>query len=93
MGPVSYSAVVSAPQNNPERNRFGRVGRVPTPTPASSPLGWQDAVERGFERASQTLRNIVRLEIIDERARVDAGKIIEYLVTLKVIFTLEGASD
>lgn len=33
MGSVSYSAVVSAPQSNPERNRFGRVGRVPTPTP------------------------------------------------------------
>ncbi len=24
---------MSAPQENPERNRFGRVGRVPTPTP------------------------------------------------------------
>lgn len=60
---------------------------------ASSPIGWQDAVERGFDRAAQTLRNITRLEVIDERARVDEGKITEYQVTIKVVFTLEGPSD
>lgn len=60
---------------------------------ATSPLSWQDAIERGFERASQTLRNITRLEVVDERARVEGGKITEYLVTMKVIFTLEDTSD
>ena len=60
---------------------------------ASSPLGWQDAIERGFERAAQTLRNITRLEVTGERARVEGGKITEYLVTMKVVFTLEGAGD
>lgn len=60
---------------------------------ASSPLGWQDAVERGFERATQTLRNITALEVVEERARVRDGDITEYLVTMKVVFTLEGAGD
>ncbi len=58
---------------------------------ASSPLGWQDALDRGFDRASQTLRNITSLEVVEERARVEDGKVTEYLVTMKVVFTLEGA--
>lgn len=60
---------------------------------ASSPIGWQDAVERGFERARKTLRNITGLEIVEEKARVDDGKIVEFLVTLRVIFVLEDSAD
>lgn len=56
---------------------------------AASPLGWQDAVERGLERARKTLRNITGLQVVDEKARVEDGKITEYLVTLRVIFILE----
>lgn len=60
---------------------------------ASSPRSWQDALDRGFERASQTLRNITTLEVVGERAHVEDGKITEYLVTMKVVFTLEGAGN
>lgn len=58
---------------------------------AASPVGWQDAIERGFERAQRTLRNITGLEVVDERARVEDGKIVEFLVTLRVVFVLEEA--
>ena len=56
---------------------------------AASPVGWQDAIERGFERASKTLRNITGLQVMEEKARVEDGRITEFLVTLKVIFILE----
>ncbi len=56
---------------------------------ATSPIGWQDAIERGFERARKTLRNITGLQVVDEKARVEAGKIVEFVVTLRVIFVLE----
>lgn len=56
---------------------------------AASPIGWQDALERGFARAKQTLRNITGLQLVEEKARVEEGKITEYLVTLRVIFILE----
>jgi len=56
---------------------------------AASPVGWQDAIERGFERARRTLRNITGLEVVDERARVEDGKIVEFLVTLRVVFILD----
>ncbi len=68
------------------------VASVSTIT-ASSPLGWQDALQRGFERARKTLRHIRELEVAEERARVEDGKISEYLVTLRVIFLLEEPGD
>lgn len=60
---------------------------------ASSPLGWQNAVERGFERARKTLRNITGIEVVEEKARVEDGKIVEYLVTLRVIFILDESAS
>ena len=64
------------------------VASISTITSAS-PIGWQDAIERGFERASKTLRNITGIQVIEEKARVEDGRITEYLVTLQVIFVLE----
>lgn len=64
------------------------VASVSTITSASQ-ISWQDAVDQGFERAKKTLRNITGLKVVEEKARVEDGKIIEYLVTLQVIFVLE----
>jgi flavin-binding protein dodecin len=68
------------------------VASVSTITSAS-PLGWQDALERGFERACKTLRHITGLQVLEEKARVEDGRIVEFVVTMQVIFILEdGAS-
>jgi dodecin len=64
------------------------VASVSTIT-AASPVSWQDAVERGFERAQKTLRHITGLQVLEEKARVEDGRITEYLVTMQVIFVLE----
>jgi flavin-binding protein dodecin len=64
------------------------VASVSTITSAS-PNSWQEAAELGFERANQTLRGITGIKLIDERARVEDGEIVEYLVTLQVIFLLD----
>jgi hypothetical protein len=64
------------------------IASVSTITSAS-PNSWQEAAELGFERASQTLRGITGIKLIDERARVEDGEIVEYLVTLQVIFLLD----
>ncbi|RIL06583.1 MAG: dodecin domain-containing protein [Proteobacteria bacterium] len=68
------------------------VASVSTITSAS-PVGWQDAIERGFERASKTLRNITGMQVVEEKARVEDGRIVEYLVTMRVIFVLEDRSS
>ncbi len=56
---------------------------------SGSPNSWQEAAELGFERAAQTLRGITGIKLLDERARVEDGEIVEYLVTLQVIFLLD----
>jgi flavin-binding protein dodecin len=68
------------------------IASVSTITSAS-PNGWQDAAELGFERANQTLRNITGVKVVEEKARVEEGVIVEFLVTLQVIFLLEEPSD
>lgn len=64
------------------------IASVSTITSAS-PQSWQEAAELGVARARQTLRGITGIRIIEEKARVEDGAIVEYLVTMQVIFLLE----
>jgi dodecin len=67
------------------------IASVSTITSAS-PNSWQEAAELGLARARQTLRGITGIKLIDEKARVEDGMIVEYLVTMQVIFLLEEAA-
>jgi flavin-binding protein dodecin len=64
------------------------VARV-TKITASSPRGWQDAVEQGLKRAAKTVRGITGLHVVEQKARIDKGKITEYRVTMELTFILE----
>ena len=64
------------------------VSSVSTVT-ATSPVSFQDAIEQGFSRAQQTLRGIQLIEVIAEQASVEKGQIKNYIVELKIVFTLE----
>jgi len=65
------------------------VSSVSTIT-ATSKESWQDALQNGLERATQTLRGIQTIEVISERADVEEGEVKNFVVELKVIFTLDG---
>ena len=67
----------------------GRVARI-TEVVAGSPVSFDDAITAGFKRASKTLRGISGLKVKDSRCKVEDGKIVEYRVTLEVIFVLES---
>jgi flavin-binding protein dodecin len=67
------------------------IASVSTITSAS-PNSWQEAAELGLARARQTLRGITGIKIVDEKARVEDGVIVEFLVTMQVIFLLEEAA-
>lgn len=64
------------------------VARV-TKITASSPNGFQDAVREGLNRAAQSLRGIMGLEVVSQKAKVENGAISEYRVTIEVTFVLE----
>lgn len=64
------------------------VARV-TEITASSKQGFQEAVVEGLKRASKTLRGITGIEIVNQKAKVEKGKVQEYRVTMKLTFVLE----
>jgi flavin-binding protein dodecin len=57
---------------------------------AASPIGFDDAIKVGFERATRTLRGITGMRVTDMRVAVDENQIAEYRVRLEVILVLES---
>lgn len=55
---------------------------------ASSPTSFDHAVSEGIERANKTLKNIKSAWVKEQKVAVEAGKVTEYRVTLKVTFIL-----
>jgi hypothetical protein len=56
---------------------------------STSDKSWQDAVEKGLERASKTIRNIKGIDVINWKAEVENGKIVEYRTVMKIAFEVE----
>ncbi|MBU2994454.1 dodecin family protein [Octadecabacter sp. 1_MG-2023] len=55
----------------------------------SSSKSFDDAVENGIKRASETLKGITGAWVADQKVTVTDGKIDEYRVVLKVTFVLK----
>ncbi len=56
----------------------------------SSPESWSAAAADAVSRASQTVRNIRQVDVVRHSARVEQGRIVEFLVQLKIHFEYEG---
>jgi flavin-binding protein dodecin len=56
---------------------------------AESPVSFEDALQVGFKRATETLRGITGLRLIEKRISVKDNKILTYRVKFEVIFILE----
>jgi flavin-binding protein dodecin len=63
------------------------VARV-TELTAASKKSFEDAIEKGIERANDTLENIEGAWIQDLKVTCKEGKIEEYRVNMKVTFVL-----
>ena len=56
---------------------------------STSKKGFDDAVEKGIERASKTVSNIQGAWVKEMKVKVDGGAIREYRVNMQVTFVLE----
>lgn len=56
----------------------------------SSTVSIEDAVNNAVARASQTLRNLRWLEVVETRAHLEEGKVAHWQVTVKIGFTLDA---
>ena len=64
------------------------VARV-TQAIGESPKSFEDALKVGFKRATETLRGITGLKILEQRVSVKDNKIATFRVRFEVIFLLE----
>ncbi|MCB0994711.1 MAG: dodecin domain-containing protein [Acidimicrobiales bacterium] len=55
---------------------------------SSSPVGFDEAIRVGIERAVQTLDNVTGAWIQDQKVVVENGRISEYRVSMKITFVL-----
>ena len=58
----------------------------------TSNKSWQDAAEQAVAEASQSLRHITGVDVVNQTAQVNDGKITEYRTTLNVAFVVEHHS-
>lgn len=56
---------------------------------SSSTTSWEDATQKGVEKASKSLKNIRSAYVHDQSVAVKDCKISEYRVNLKITFELE----
>ena len=55
---------------------------------STSTVSFEDAITKGIERANKTLKNVKGAWISEQKVQVNDGKIIGYLVDMKVTFVL-----
>lgn len=54
-----------------------------------SNISWKDAIIRSIQDASQTLNNLTNMQILDQRAKIQGDKIVEYYADLDLEFEIE----
>jgi dodecin len=58
---------------------------------ASSKVSFEDAIQQGVARSSETISGVAAAWVKDQSVEVTNGKITEYRVTMKVTFVLKPA--
>lgn len=56
----------------------------------SSEQSFDDAIKNIISRANKTVRNLIGLEIISQKIKINPNKTMEYRVKAKVLFIIEN---
>ena len=64
------------------------IARI-TEISSTSGKSFEDAIQGGVARATQTLRNVRSAWVKEQQIRIDGGKIVEYQVNLMITFILD----
>ena len=64
------------------------IARI-TEISSTSEKSFEDAIQRGVTRATQTLRNVRSAWVKEQQIRIDGGSIVEYQVNLMITFVLD----
>lgn len=59
----------------------------------SSTVSWKDAVVQAVSEASKTIDYLTSVKILDQRAKIDGKKLVEYYVELDLSFLIDRDRD
>lgn len=68
------------------------IARI-TEISSTSEKSFEDAIQGGVARATQTLRNVRSAWVKEQQIRIDGGKIVEYQVNLMITFILDDGDQ
>jgi hypothetical protein len=68
------------------------IARI-TEISSTSGKSFEDAIQSGVARATQTLRNVRSAWVKEQQIRIDNGKIVEYQVNLMITFILDDGDQ
>ncbi len=68
------------------------VARI-TEISATSNKSFEDAIQQGISRATQTLRNVRSAWIKEQSIRIEDNKAVEYQVNILITFVLEDGNQ
>ena len=68
------------------------IARV-TEISATSDKSFEDAIQQGIKRATQTFRNVQGAWIKEQEVSVENNNIVAYKVNMMITFVLEGEGD
>jgi dodecin len=58
---------------------------------AGSKISFEDAIKQGVDRASETVSEVTSAWVKDQSVVLEAGKIVEFRVTMKLTFIIKSA--
>ncbi len=59
---------------------------------STSKVSFEDAIQKGVELPSKTLRNVSSAWVKEQQVKVDGGAVSEYRVNMMVTFVLDDAA-
>jgi flavin-binding protein dodecin len=66
------------------------IARI-TEISSTSTKSFEDAIQSGIKRATETLRNVRSAWVKEQQIRIEANNIVEYQVNMMITFVLENA--
>lgn len=56
----------------------------------SSDVSWKDAIVKTINEASKTIDYLSSVTILEQKAKIDGNKIVEYYVTMDLTFNIDN---
>ncbi len=57
----------------------------------SSEVSWKDAIVKTIEEASKTIDYLTSVTVLEQKARIDGNKIVEYFATIDLGFNIDSS--